>query len=232
MDQTPFTTIDLGLTPYTQALDIQRHHLEEVLAFRESGAREVGRLLLVEHPPVITLSNRPTSATNLVATPATLAAAGVEVQPTDRGGDITYHGPGQLVAYPIFDLNRLSLRIHEHMRMLETAVISTCSQFGVHAVRDPAATGVWVNNPSNASAPSAKVCAMGVRVRRWVSMHGLAINVTTNLDHFNLIIPCGLAGRPVTSLQRILGDRCPTMPEVKAALINSLASEINARIAT
>ncbi len=232
MHQTPFTTIDLGLTPYAQALDIQRHHLEEVLASRESGAPEVGRLLLVEHPPVITLSNRPTSATNLVATPATLTAAGVEVQPTDRGGDITYHGPGQLVAYPIFDLNRLSLRIHEHMRMLEAAVIATCARFGVHAVRDPAATGVWVTDPGNASAPSAKVCAMGVRVRRWVSMHGLAINVTTNLDHFNLIVPCGLVGRPVTSLQRILGDRCPPMPEVKATLINSLASEINTRIAT
>lgn len=230
MPTTPFTTIDLGNMPYVPALEAQRTHVEAVLASRESGTPEVGRLLLVEHPAVITVSNRPTSASNLVATPEMLARAGVDVQPTDRGGDITYHGPGQLVAYPIFDLNRLSVRIHEHMRMLEAAVISACATFGVQATRDPDATGVWVKDPRDPEAPSAKLCAMGVRVRRWVSMHGLAINVSTNLDHFNLIVPCGLVGRPVTSLQRLLGDRCPSMAVAKAALVDALAEQVAARL--
>ena len=230
MPEPPFTLIDLGTMAYAQALEVQRAHVEEVLFARERGQPEVGRLLLVEHPPVITVSNRPTSAGNLLASPETLARAGVEVCPTDRGGDITYHGPGQLVAYPILDLNRLGLRIHEHMRMLESAVIATCARFGVAAFRDQSATGVWTRETSDPESQAAKVCALGVRVRKWVSMHGLAINVTTNLEHFSLIVPCGLVGRPVTSLRRLLGPRCPSVPEVKDALAQALASEVAARL--
>jgi lipoyl(octanoyl) transferase len=175
---------------YLPAWEEQNRHVTEVLAARERGEPEVGRLLMVEHDPVITVSNRAGAAANLVASPEALRMAGVSVERTDRGGDITYHGPGQLVVYPILDLNLLNLGLHAYMRMLEAAVIDTCAAFGVSARRDAAATGVWVGEPG------AKICAMGVRVRKWVSMHGLAINVTTDLSHFGLIIPCGLIGRP------------------------------------
>ena len=155
-----------------------------------------------------------------------LAAAGVTIAETDRGGDITYHGPGQLVAYLILDLNYYRLGLHDYMRLLESAVIRTCAAFTVKADRDLSATGVWVpqHEESGGGGAPSKICAMGVRVRRWVSMHGLALNVTTNLEHFNLIVPCGLAGRSVTSLQRELAARCPSMTEVKRELASTLTA--------
>jgi lipoyl(octanoyl) transferase len=159
---------------------------------------------------VITVSRRPGARTHLLADEARLAREGVTVAETDRGGDITYHGPGQLVVYPIVDLNRLGLGLHAYMRALEGAVIDLCADLGLDAARDPAATGVWIG-------PS-KLAAMGVRVRRWVTLHGLALNVTTDLSHFDLIVPCGLAGRGVTSIERELGGRCPAMDIVKQEL--------------
>lgn len=221
--------VELGVMAYAEAYAAQVAHVEEVLAAREAGEPEVGRVLMVEHPAVITVSRRPTARTHLTATPAMLASQGVEVAETDRGGDITYHGPGQLVVYPVLDLNRLGLRLHEYMRLLESAVIAACGAFGVEGRRDPGATGVWVD--SQGVAGGAKICAMGVRVRRWVSMHGLALNVTTNLSHFGLIVPCGLAGRPVTSLQKELGERCPPMAEVKDVLGRALSDEIERQLA-
>lgn len=212
----PIDVIDLGRMNYASAYRVQAEALEAVLASRASPAPILGRIHLVEHDPVITISRRPSARTHLVASPEALARAGVTVAETDRGGDITYHGPGQLVVYPVLDLNALRLNLHAYMRLLEEAVIETCGRFGVRAGRDPSATGVWVGSPP------AKICAMGVRVRRWVTMHGLALNVTTDLSHFDLIVPCGLAGRAVTSLQRELGDACPTMPEVKRVLTDSL----------
>lgn len=217
---------------YAPAYDAQIAHLERVLASREAegdSRRSAGFLLLVEHdPPVITISRRPAAAEHLLASTELLARAGIEIQPTDRGGDITYHGPGQLVAYPILDLNLLGLRLHEYMRALEDAVITLCESFGVSAVRDQHATGVWAADDTGAA--ERKICAMGVRVKRWVSMHGLALNVTTNLAHFDHIVPCGLAGRPVTSLRRELGDRSPTMDETKDALIRELDAVLSPRL--
>jgi lipoate-protein ligase B len=186
-------------------------------------------LLLLEHvPPVITIPARRGASNHLIATGSQLRGAGVQVAPTDRGGDITYHGPGQLVAYPILDLNALGLRLHEYMRFLEQAVMDVLDGFGIAAHRVLGATGVWVGGGAAARRdppaigrgpqPLAKICAMGVRVSRWVSMHGLALNVTTDLSHFDLIVPCGLAGLGVTSMERELGARCPAMPQVKAAL--------------
>lgn len=215
--------------PYAQAFATQVETHAEVVAARErlvSTTRAPGVILLVEHdPPVITVSRRPGARDNLLATPELLGAHGVEVAETDRGGDITYHGPGQLVVYPILDLNALGWNLHRYMRELEGAVIAACARFGVAAHRDAHATGVWVGAAGGASC-GAKICAMGVRVRRWVTMHGLALNVTTNLDHFGLIVPCGLAGRPVTSLHRLLGPRCPGMPEVKRAVVEELAAAV------
>lgn len=206
---------DLRRMPYAPAFERQRLAHDEVLAAREQGSPLAGVILLVEHDPVITMTRR--AAPNLIATPEQLARAGVEVAETDRGGDITYHGPGQLVVYPILDLQRLGWNLHRYMRELEQVVIDACAGWGLEARRDPGATGVWVGEPP------AKVCAMGVRIRRWVTMHGLAINVTTNLAHFDLIVPCGLPGRPVTSLQRLLGAQCPPMDAVKRALIEGLS---------
>jgi lipoyl(octanoyl) transferase len=227
--------IDLGRMPYATAYEEQLRHVAEVQVAREAAAtagtndaaREVGRLLLVEHdPPVITISRRQGAADHLLASRDTLARMGIELCETDRGGDITYHGPGQLVVYPILDLNLLGLSLHAYMRFLEQVVIDTVGAFGVQAHRDACATGVWVGGETpggsdaqcGAARSGAKLCAMGVRVKRWVSMHGLALNVTTNLDHFGLIVPCGLVGRPVSSLERLLGDRCPGIEDVKSAL--------------
>jgi lipoyl(octanoyl) transferase len=213
---------DLGRRPYAEVFAEQKRLQREVIEARASGGRAV--VLLVEHdPPVITVSRRKGARDHLVATPAQLAAAGVEVAETDRGGDITYHGPGQLVVYPILDLNDLGLRLHGYMRFLETVVIETLAGFGIAGQRDPEATGVWIGGGRDR--PS-KICAMGVRVSRWVSMHGLALNVTTNLDHFDLIVPCGLAGRAVTSMSRELGDRCPAMDDVKLRMVRNLRNEI------
>lgn len=234
-----FEVVDLGSMAYAPAFDAQLGFIDRVLAQREAhgDARDsAGFLLLVEHdPPVITVSKRPSAANHLLAGAETLTRMGVEVHPTDRGGDITYHGPGQLVAYPILDLNLLDLRLHDYMRTLEEVVIRVCAAFGVPAGRDPTATGVWVPGGADGlgagpGAASRKIAAMGVRVKRWVSMHGLALNVSTNLAHFDLIVPCGLVGRPITSLAKELGEGAPTMDAVKGALVRELDALLGARL--
>ncbi|MBI1191102.1 MAG: lipoyl(octanoyl) transferase LipB [Tepidisphaera sp.] len=211
---------DLGNRPYADAYQDQAHRHEEVLASRD-GRQALGYILLVEHPPVVTISRRASSKDHLLATPALLASRGVEVCETDRGGDITYHGPGQLVAYPILDLNRLKLGIHAYMRLLEETVIRTLAAYAIAGQRDTTATGVWVDRAGTL----AKVAAMGVRVRRWVSMHGLALNVAPRMEDFQLIVPCGLAGRPVTCMRDLLGS-APDMASVKATLVSELTGLI------
>ncbi|MCC6676903.1 MAG: lipoyl(octanoyl) transferase LipB [Phycisphaerales bacterium] len=231
MTEAPLRIIDLGRLAYQPAYDRQIQEVERVLADRAApDSTPVGTLLLVEHDPVITMTPRPGVESHLLASPELLARSGVTVARTDRGGDITYHGPGQLVVYPILDLNRLNLGLHAYMRLLEQAVIDYCASLGFEARRDPAATGAWVNPGTPGTSVisfgepgrAAKLCAMGVRIRKWVTFHGLALNVTTNLEHFRLIIPCGLAGRPITSLLQLLGPRCPTMDEARAGLSQSL----------
>ena len=204
---------------YEEALLLQRKTLQKVVDSRKCDCSSPFHLLLLEHdPPVITLSKRPDAVTHLLATPEQLREAGVELSRTDRGGDITYHGPGQLVGYPICDLNELSLRIQGYMRFLEECIIEVLDAFGIEGGRDDCATGVWVDG--------AKICAMGVRVSKWVSMHGFALNVTTNLDHFDLIVPCGLAGRSVTSMQKLLGEQCPSMEQVKSVVSEIFTSAV------
>lgn len=211
---------DLGRIRYAPAYEVQCRHHSEVLARRGSNSSRAGDLLFVEHEPVVTISRRPGAREHLIASGSLLARNGIDVQETDRGGDITYHGPGQLVVYPILDLNLLNTGLHEYMRMLEEVVIRVCQGFGIDfgefGGREPGATGVWV--PQSAGQPR-KICAMGVRLRKWITLHGLALNVTTNLSHFDMIVPCGLAGRGVTSLERELGDACPSMDEVKDAML-------------
>jgi len=228
---------------YRDALERQRAVHERVLADRmlrqeamsaassapereRGGDGPVGELLLVEHdPPVITLGRRATSRDHLVASPARLEALGIELEESDRGGDVTWHGPGQLVVYPILDLERLGLRIHPYMRLLEEIVIELLAGYGVKGERDPEATGVWVDG--------LKICAMGVRVSRWVSMHGLALNVDPDLSQFELIVPCGLHGRRVTSLRRECDarrERAPSMSDVRGAIVAIFERHLGARV--
>lgn len=217
------TTQNLGRMSYAHAYAVQQRVHEDVLAGREVEGSPVGTLLMVEHQPVVTVSRRASAAGNLLATPELLAMHGVAVEQTDRGGDITYHGPGQIVAYPILDLNRLGLGLHAYMRLLEECVIRTIARFGLVGERDATATGVWVRSVHPSSrGEMAKIAAMGVRVRKWVSMHGLSLNVNPDMQHFGLIVPCGLAGRPVTSMARELGDACPCFKEVQRVVAEEL----------
>ncbi len=175
---------------------------------------------MVEHLPVVTIGRRAEAGKHLLASPKMLELRGVELVETDRGGDITFHGAGQLVVYPIIDLNAYNMNLHSYMRLLEEVVIRVrWRSFGVEGKRSEGATGVWVNDiRSGREDGLAKVCAMGVKLRRWVTLHGLALNVSTDLSYFELINPCGL-GRPVTSMREILGERCPTMGEVKGVMV-------------
>lgn len=201
---------DLGRLAYAPALELQRRINGEV----ERGERAM-TLLLVEHEPVITVTPRKGAREHVLLGDARLRELGIAVEETDRGGDVTYHGPGQLVAYPILRLAPLGLNLGRYMRFLEEAAIATLGEFGVVGERDPSATGVWVRRSDG---ELAKVCAMGVRVRKNTTMHGLALNVSTDLSHFAAIVPCGLAGRPVTSLRELRGEAAPGMSEVKRVL--------------
>jgi lipoate-protein ligase B len=208
---------DLGTIRYRDAWDLQKSAHAEVLA----GGDE--RIFLVEHPPVITFGRRPGVDQHLLASRQTLASMGVEVVQSDRGGDITFHGLGQLVVYPIIRLNDHRLSVGSYVRSLETAVIATLSDLGIAAQKDSAAIGVWVDPEK-----PAKICALGVRIRRGISLHGIALNVTTDLSYFDLIVPCGLVGRPVTSIQQLLGAKTPSMNTVKQALAKNLLARIDA----
>lgn len=215
---THLRVIDLGTLAYGPAWERQLSVHDELLNDPESPPT----LLLVEHTPVITVSQRKAAPNHLLASAAHLASMGIETHPTDRGGDITYHGPGQLVAYPILRLATYRLNVGRYMRLLENIVIHTLAAFDIAAHIDPANTGVWVQR--DAIQPAAKICAMGVRVKRNITLHGLALNVTTNLDHFATIVPCGLSGRSVTSMHQVLekqGRTTPAMQQVKDKLVAS-----------
>ncbi len=200
---------DLGLIPYKQAFETQEGRLKELVEIKiqnanadsEITAPTSNYLFFCEHPHVYTLG-KSGKAGNLLISDAMLKQIGAEYYESNRGGDITYHGPGQLVAYPIFDLENFFTDIHKYMRSLEEVVIRTCAAYGVSAGRVAGMTGVWVDAESE---NPRKICAMGVKTSRWVTMHGLALNVNPNLDYFGYIVPCGLTGKPVTSLQKELG---------------------------
>jgi lipoate-protein ligase B len=181
----------------------------------------MGTIFLVEHvPPVITVTRRADAPAHVLVSDERLASLGVQRVETDRGGDVTWHGPGQIVAYLVLDLNLVGLRVHGYLRMLEGAVIDTLAAFGLVGSREQGATGVWIGG--------AKVCAFGVRLSRWISMHGLALNVQPDLRQFDLIVPCGLHGRRVTSMQRELGAAEPTLDAVRTVLVEQLLRAIGA----
>lgn len=203
----------LGRMDYDEALDLQQRLVEE----RRSGA--IGdTLLLVEHPPVITLGARNRiAASHIVASDDQLRARGVSVRETGRGGDVTYHGPGQLVGYPILDLRPDRCDVHAYVRDLEQALIVALATLGINGVRVEGLSGVWVGE----SAREEKVAAIGIRISRWITSHGFALNVSTNLDHFNLIVPCGIVGRGVTSIERLL-ERGVPMVDVEDAVVDGM----------
>lgn len=203
-----FEVLDLGHLGYEAAFARQLEVHAEVL----EGIRP-STLLLVEHDPVITLGAA-YHEENLRHDRAAYSGLGVEVHPTDRGGDVTYHGPGQLVAYPIFRLDEMGRDLHRYLRGLEAAVIDVATGYGLEAGRNPVNTGVWVGNR--------KLCAIGIKVRRWVTLHGLALNCDVDLKGFSLIVPCGIGeGYGVTSLTRELG-RTVSIEEAKPRLVESL----------
>jgi lipoyl(octanoyl) transferase len=189
---------ELGVMPYEEALALQRDLVE-----RRRTAAVGDTLLLVEHPPVITLGARNrVSRGNVTASDDELARLGIAVVDAGRGGDVTYHGPGQLVGYPIFDLKPDRCDVHRYVRDLEEALILAIEACGVTGGRVSGRSGVWVGVPGHEE----KVAAIGVRLSRWITSHGFALNVTTNcLEHFGLIVPCGISDRGVTSLERVLG---------------------------
>jgi lipoyl(octanoyl) transferase len=205
--------VDLGMIPYGSAFALQRR----LVAARKAGALP-HLLLLCQHPHVITLG-RNGRRDHLRVSERLLARMNVEFHSTNRGGDITYHGPGQLVGYPILHLGEIRRDVVWYVRQLEEAMIRATADFSIVAGREPGRTGVWVRT---AREPLAKLAAIGVHVSRWVTSHGFAYNVATDLTYFDLIVPCGIADKPVTSLERLLG-RAVALEEFRPRLIERFA---------
>lgn len=211
----------LGVMPYGEALEMQRALVEERRAGRVSDL-----FLLLQHPPIVTLGSKAAiSRAHVVASPERLAEIGVEVHETGRGGDVTYHGPGQIVGYPILDLKPDRCDVHRYVRDIEEVMIRVCADYGLTAGRIKGLTGTWVG--------AEKIGAIGVRISRWITSHGFAFNVTTNLEHFQLIVPCGIADRGVTSLARATGHEV-AIDEVEDAFVRHFAAvfECSARDAS
>jgi len=215
---------DLRLTPYREAWEIQRSAQKELidqkLALRENpdlGKPVPDSLYFVEHPHVYTLG-KSGNAANMLKGLAELTQIDAEFIENDRGGDITYHGPGQIVGYPIIDLDRHFTDVHKYLRYLEEVIIKTCADYGIEAGRIEGLTGVWVGDQ--------KICAMGIRCSRWVTMHGFALNVNTDLSYFNHIIPCGIQDKKVTSLSQLL-DRKVEESDVKKKITKHFGEQFS-----
>jgi lipoyl(octanoyl) transferase len=200
----------LGVVSYGDGLELQKELVEE----RRAG-RIPDLLLLLQHPPVITLGVRSASRSHIVAGDARLAELGIEVHDTGRGGDVTYHGPGQIVGYPIMDLRPDRCDVHRYVRDIEEVMIRVCADYDVAVERIPGLTGAWVGGD--------KIGAIGVRISRWITSHGFAFNVNTDLSHFQLIVPCGIPDRGVTSLATIARRDIP-LPGVEERFIHHLSA--------
>ena len=201
--------LDLGLRDYDDVWALQRELHAKIAG--EPGCTE--HLILVEHPPVITLGRRADKA-NVLYSEDELAKRGVQLRHVDRGGDVTYHGPGQLVAYPIVRLAGKRRDVHRYFRTLEQIVIDLLAEYAIDGRTHEGLTGVWVGED--------KICAMGVAIRRWTTYHGIALNVSTDLDHFRLITPCGIADKGVTSMEALLGRAVP-LAEAGAEFVQHFA---------
>ena len=225
--------VDLNLVEYKQAWDLQETLLNRIATVKlanrglsdDSKEATDNFLLFCQHPHVYTLG-KSGDESHLLLQESFLSTIGATYFKTNRGGDITYHGPGQLVGYPILDLENFYTDIHLYLRMLEEAIIKTCEGYGLVAGRIDGLTGVWIN-PTQEDAR--KICAMGVKASRWISMHGFALNVNTDLSYFSHIVPCGIATRGVTSLQQELGqemDLQSVSDAVKGHLVDLFKMEL------
>jgi len=204
--------VNLGTVPYEDALELQRALARD----RISGAIPEDMLLLLEHPPVVTLG-RATKQRNLISSEEFLASKGVELFEVERGGDVTFHGPGQLVGYPIIDLKRHRLDLHWYLRQVEQALIDTLAAYSIPAERNVGFTGVWTNGR--------KIASIGVHARDWVTWHGFALNVTTDLSYFDFIIPCGIDGVTMTSIEREIDVRDSQLPQANIDIAAEIAAE-------
>ena len=223
---------DLGLKDYKETWDYQELLFQKTIDLKIKNRREETLLetpnhfLFVEHPHVYTLG-KSGDITNLLVDEKQLTARGAQFYKINRGGDITYHGPGQIVGYPILDLDNFFTDIHKFLRLLEEMVILTLAEYGLKAERSEGETGVWLD----VGTPFArKICAMGVRASRWVTMHGFALNVNADLGYFDLMIPCGIKGKAVTSLNVELGQKEVSMEEVKKKLLKHFSQLFEAQI--
>nr|WP_188598609.1 lipoyl(octanoyl) transferase LipB [Polaribacter pacificus] len=211
---------DLGTKDYQETWDYQTALLQEIVDLKIANRKAQidlqtpNHFLFVEHPHVYTLG-KSGDLSNLLLNEAQLAAKGASFYKINRGGDITYHGPGQLVGYPILDLENFFTDIHKYLRLLEDVIIKTLAEYGIESERSKGETGVWLG----VGTPFArKICAMGIRTSRWVTMHGFALNVNANLGYFDNIIPCGIKGKAVTSMEAELGKKIP-LEEVKEKIL-------------
>ena len=218
---------DLGTMEYEACWKLQQELFDATLARKAAHltSESAGELLLVEHPPVYTLGKSGKSE-NLLVTEQYLASLGASFFHIDRGGDVTFHGPGQLVGYPILDLDRLGIGLHDYIHALEEAAIRTVAHYGIVAGRIEGASGVWLDTESP---HPRKICAIGVRSSRYVTMHGFALNVSTDLAWFDRIHPCGFVDRGVTSIEKETGREVP-MEEVKSLITNYLSEILNVKI--
>lgn len=211
---------DLSVKDYKETWDYQSELLQEIVAIKIDNRRNntkkdtKNHFLFVEHPHVYTLG-KSGDLSNLLLNESQLAAKGATFYKINRGGDITYHGPGQIVGYPILDLENFFTDIHKYLRFLEETIISTIAEYGLKGTRSDGETGVWLD----VGTPFArKICAMGIRSSRWVTMHGFALNANVNLGYFDNIIPCGIRGKAVTSMEAELGEKVD-LEEVKAKIL-------------
>lgn len=225
---------DLGYKDYKQTWDYQEKLFKGILDTKIKNRREEKNLetknyfLFVEHPHVYTLG-KSGDMSNLLVDEKQLAEKDATFYKVNRGGDITYHGPGQIVGYPILDLDNFFTDIHKYLRFLEEMIILTLDEYGLKAERSPGETGVWLD----VGTPFArKICAMGVRASRWVTMHGFALNVNANLGYFDLMIPCGIRGKAVTSLNVELGQSDIDEAEVKTKLLKHFSQLFEAELLT
>ena len=223
---------DLGYKDYKQTWDYQEKLFKGILDTKIKNRREELNLetknyfLFVEHPHVYTLG-KSGDMSNLLVDEKELTEKNATFYKVNRGGDITYHGPGQIVGYPILDLDNFFTDIHKYLRFLEEMIILTLDEYGLKAVRSPGETGVWLD----VGTPFArKICAMGVRASRWVTMHGFALNVNANLGYFDLMIPCGIRGKAVTSLNVELGKAAIDEAEVKEKLLKHFSQLFEAEV--
>jgi len=220
---------ELGSIDYKECWDLQENIFSDMadskISDRKNGTvtPKNNHLIICEHPHVFTLG-KSGSENHLLISEEFLQQKNAKFYKINRGGDITYHGPGQIVVYPILDLEKFFTDIHKYLRYLEEAVIQTCAHYGIIAGRVNGLTGVWVDfeNPLKAR----KICAMGVRCSRWVTMHGIALNVNTNLDYFNFIVPCGIQDKAVTSIQKELGKEI-NLEETKNVLMRNISHQFD-----